>query len=252
MRRGLIVLCAAMLLIGRAAPSAGQNVHRLLGLVTDEKGKPIEGADVNVEALYGYAAGTFSGQRTFNTKTDARGKWNVLGLKSGVWIFEVMAPGYVPEVVGLPINILTTVSSRESGNALNWTLVLKPEPMPTGAHGDALAAAVEAARASRRDDARAALQRVPATAGPTYLAAAARVAIVAREFEIAQTLFTSALQEDPSAYRTALGLATGFLVQRDFDSASRAFDAARSRTHDKDEVRFITIALTDLATIKVR
>ena len=58
--------------------------------------------------------------------------------------------------------------------------------------------------------------------------------------------------QDPSAYRTALGLATGFLANRDFDSASRTFDAARARTHDKDEQRFITIALTDLATIKVR
>jgi hypothetical protein len=28
--------------------------------------------------------------------------------------------------------------------------------------------------------------------------------------------------------------------------------AARNRTHDKDEIRFLTIALTDLATIKVR
>ena len=40
--------------------------------------------------------------------------------------------------------------------------------------------------------------------------------------------------------------------ERDFDSASRAFDAARSRTHDKDEQKFITAAIGDLATIKVR
>ncbi|HEY6214944.1 MAG TPA: tetratricopeptide repeat protein, partial [Vicinamibacterales bacterium] len=92
----------------------------------------------------------------------------------------------------------------------------------------------------------------PADAPPEYLAAAARVAIVAGEYDLAQTLYANALQVDPSAYRTALGLATGFLVKRDFDSASKAFDAARARTHDRDEVRFITIALSDLATIKVR
>jgi hypothetical protein len=252
MRRSLMLVCLALVLSVPAAPAGAQPVHRLLGLVTDEKGKPIEGADVNIEALYGYAAGTFAGQRTFSAKTDARGKWNVLGLKSGVWIFEVIAPGYVPEIVGLPIRLLTAVSSRESGESLNWTLVLKPEPMPDGAHREALAAALDAARAGRKEEAKSALLRVPATAGPVYLAAAARIAVVAREFETAHTLYTSALQEDPSAYRTALGLATGFLVKRDFDSASRAFDAARARTHDKDEVRFITIALTDLATIKVR
>ena len=93
MRQGVRLVCLALVLSIPAAPAAAQTVHRLLGLVTDEKGKPIEGADVNVEALYGYAAGTFSGQRTFSTKTDARGRWNVLGLKSGVWIFEVIEPG---------------------------------------------------------------------------------------------------------------------------------------------------------------
>jgi len=41
-----------------------------------------------------------------------------------------------------------------------------------------------------------------------------------------------------------------FLLRRDFDSASRAFDAARNRTHDKDEQRFIAAAIGDLATIR--
>jgi hypothetical protein len=49
-----------------------------------------------------------------------------------------------------------------------------------------------------------------------------------------------------------LGIASIFLLERDFDSASRAFDAARSRTHDKDEQKFLSAALGDLATIKVR
>ena len=34
--------------------------------------------------------------------------------------------------------------------------------------------------------------------------------------------------------------------------ASRAFDAVRNRTHDKDELKFLTAAIVDLATIKVR
>ena len=173
-------------------------------------------------------------------------------MKSGVWIFEVIAPGYVPEVVGLPITLLTTVSSAQSGNSLPWTLPLKMERMPGGDRGQSLGAALDAARARKKDEVRALLTQVPADAGGDYLSCAARIAIVAREFELAQSLFASALQQDPSAYRTALGLATGFLANRDFDSASRTFDAARARTHDKDEQRFITIALTDLATIKVR
>jgi hypothetical protein len=251
MRVGSIAAALAMIAVV-SAPARAQVVFRILGVVTDDKGKPIEGADVHVEALYGPAAGTYAGQRIFTAKTDAKGKWNVLGVKSGIWMFAVSAPGYVPEIVGLPINLLTAVSSRESGNSLPWTLVLKPERLPAGGPGDALAAAVDAARDGKKEDVKALLTRVPADAPPEYLAAAARVAIVAGEYDLAQTLYANALQVDPSAYRTALGLATGFLVKRDFDSASKAFDAARARTHDRDEVRFITIALSDLATIKVR
>ena len=43
-----------------------------------------------------------------------------------------------------------------------------------------------------------------------------------------------------------------FLLERDFDGASRAGDAARSPTHDKDEQKFLGIAIGDLATITVR
>ena len=232
--------------------AAAQPVFRILGHVVDEKGGPIAGAEVGVEALYGYAAGPFAGQRTFAAKTDSKGNWSVLGVKSGVWIFQVVAPGYMPETVGLPIALLTTVSSGQSGMALPWTLVLKAQRMPEDDRGLLLNAALDAARTGRKDDVRSALTQLPPDAGADYLSGAARIAVVARDFELARSLFEKALQQDPSAYRTALGLASGFLLQRDFDSASRAFDAARARTHDKDEQKFITIALTDLATIKAR
>jgi len=49
-----------------------------------------------------------------------------------------------------------------------------------------------------------------------------------------------------------LAVASTLLIQRDFDNASRAFDATRSRTHDKDEQKFLTFAIGDLATIKAR
>ena len=245
-------IALVLILFVAAARADAQPVFRILGVLTDEKGQPIANADVAVEALYGYAAGTFAGQRTFSAKTDAKGKWNVLGVKSGVWVFEATAPGFVPEIIGLPITLLTTVSSAQSGNALPWTLVLKAERMPEGDRGQVLAAAVDSAKAGKKEDVRAALARVPADADGAYLCSAARIAAVARDWELARSLFMSALQQDPTAYRTALGLATGFLVLRDFDGASKTLDAARARTKDKDEQKFISIAITDLATIKVR
>jgi len=94
------------------------------------------------------------------------------------------------------------------------------------------------------------LSEVPDDADAEYLAGAGRIALLARQFDVARTLFTRALETDPSSYRAALGIASMFLLRRDFDSASRAFDAARNRTRDKDEQRFIAAAISDLATIR--
>jgi thioredoxin-like negative regulator of GroEL len=78
------------------------------------------------------------------------------------------------------------------------------------------------------------------------------VAVFARQMDVANALFRRAIERDPGSYHGALGVASLFLLRRDFDSASRAFDAARNRTHDKDEQKFLTAAIGDLATIRGR
>src|SRR5206468_4595130 len=98
---------------------------RIKGRVTTGGGEPIAGARVRLEAFFGYAAGTFAGQRLFDTTTKAKGEWNVGALQPGIWLFDVTAPGYLPETVALPIRILTTVSMGTSNMTLVWDLVLK-------------------------------------------------------------------------------------------------------------------------------
>jgi tetratricopeptide (TPR) repeat protein len=225
---------------------------RVKGRVVTERGEPIEKADVRLEAFYGYAAGTFAGVRKFSEQTNRKGEWNVGGLQPGVWLFEVIAPGYVPETVVLPIRILTTVSMGTSGMALTWDLILKPVTAPDNVQGELLKQAAAAARDGNAEAVRAALRTIPEDPSSDFLAGAGRIAMVARDMALARTLFLRALERDPSSYRAALGIASMFLLERDFDSASRAFDAARSRTHDKDEQKFLSIAIGDLATIKVR
>ena len=136
--------------------------------------------------------------------------------------------------------------------SLNWQLVLKPVSIPAGERGQILANGLEAVKNGRATEVRALLERVPDDADADFLAGAGRIALLARDTDLARTLFMRALQQDPASYRAALGIATCFLLTRDFDSASRVFDAPRNRTRDKDDVRFTTIALGDLATIKVR
>jgi len=225
---------------------------RVKGRVVNERGDAIENADLRLEAFYGYAAGTFAGVRKFSAQTNRKGEWSVGGLQPGIWLFEVIAPGYVPETVVLPIRILTTVSMGTSGMALTWDLILKPVTAPDDVQGELLKQAAAAARDGNVDAVRAALRVIPEDPHSDFLAGAGRIAMVARDMSLARTLFLRALERDPSSYRAALGIASMFLLERDFDSASRAFDAARSRTHDKDEQKFLSMAIADLATVKLR
>jgi hypothetical protein len=246
------LLCAAVV-CGAATDAWGQHAtFRIKGRVMSEHGNRIADADVRIEAFFGFAAGTFAGQRTFSARTNDKGEWSVGGLQPGIWLFETTAPGYLPETVALPIRILTAVSMGTSGQGLTWDLILKPVREGDDSGGQFLTEVAGFARNGKTDEVRLALERLPLDPASDYLASAGRIAMVARDMPLARTLFVRALERDPSSYRAALGVASMFLLQRDFDSASRAFDAARSRTHDKDEQRFLSAAIGDLATIRVR
>jgi tetratricopeptide (TPR) repeat protein len=242
-----IALCAAP-----EAIFAQHAAFRIKGRVKTDAGDPVAGATVRAEAFFGYAAGTFAGQRVFTVDTNAKGDWSIGALQPGVWMFTVTSADYLPEIVVLPPRLLATVSQGTSGLSLPWDLILKPLKVPDSDRGKVLTAAAKAAQDGHADDARSALQSTPETADADFLAAAGRIALVANDPALASTLFQKAIGIDPSSYRATLGLASTFLLQRDFDSASRAFDAARNRTHDKDEQRFISAALGELANIKVR
>ncbi|HEY2907865.1 MAG TPA: hypothetical protein VGJ29_18315 [Vicinamibacterales bacterium] len=227
-----------------------QPVSRLKGRVVTEKGEPIKNADVRAEAFFGYAAGAFGGQRIFTTTTNEKGEWTIIGLKSGVWLFSVSSIGRIAETVALPVQMLVTVSSGASGLLLPWQLILKPALVPDSAYGGVLSTASQAAH-DAPEKVRTMMSVVPDDADGDWLAGAGRILLTVAEPGLAIQLFKRALERDPSSYRAALGIASSALLLRDFDTASRAFAAARDRTHDKDEQKFISAALDDLRNVKV-
>jgi hypothetical protein len=248
-----LVLGPLALVFALSGVAAAQHpAFRIKGRVLTDRGEPLAGAEVRLEAFFGYAAGTFAGQRRFDTTTNAKGEWNVGAMQPGIWLFDVTAPGYLPETVVLPIRILTTVSMGTSNMTLVWDLVLKALKAPDDPWGEYLGEITKLAKAAKTDDVRAALLKMPDDPAADYLAAAGRIALMARDVPLAQTLFARALERDPASYRATLGMASVFTLQRDFDNASRAFDATRNRTGDKSEQKFLTAAIGDLATIKVR
>src|SRR4051794_8220626 len=88
-----------------AALTAQQPVSRLKGRVLDEHGKPLKDAEMRAEAFFGSPAGTFAGQRTFTTKSNDKGEWNILGIAPGIWLFEPVAAGHLPESVAVPLRL---------------------------------------------------------------------------------------------------------------------------------------------------
>ncbi len=71
-----------------AAPAFAQ-AGRVGGTVKDESGQPIKGATVTAEN----AQATPS---TWTATTDDRGRFSIIGLRSGVWTFTAQAPGFAP------------------------------------------------------------------------------------------------------------------------------------------------------------
>jgi len=81
----LIVLTAFQL--SRTSGTQGQGIGRLTGVVTDEAGMPIAGAKI-------FARFLGKSQASFETKTDRKGQWRLLGLGGGDWNIMASADGY--------------------------------------------------------------------------------------------------------------------------------------------------------------
>jgi tetratricopeptide (TPR) repeat protein len=83
-------LMAMFLAAGLVFAQAGHGTARLSGVVTDQGGKPVEGALVTLSYAQG-AEGT-----KHETKTNKKGEWSFIGLGTGQWELAVVMKGYEP------------------------------------------------------------------------------------------------------------------------------------------------------------
>jgi predicted TPR repeat methyltransferase len=109
---------AAGLVVGLAGSAVAQG-GRVAGIVRDDKGEPIKGATVTAEnANIG---------SSFTASTDDRGRFSIIGLRSGQWRFIAQAPGYAPEGGEMPVrsgspNPPLTFALHRSGPAASGAL----------------------------------------------------------------------------------------------------------------------------------
>jgi TolA-binding protein len=96
-----VVVWVAVLTVGAAAPAAAQ-MGRVAGVVKSTEGRPIKGATVK-------AQNPNASPGEFTATSDDKGRWSMIGLRSGPWKFTAEAPGFEPQsgtatvrTIGLP------------------------------------------------------------------------------------------------------------------------------------------------------
>ena len=232
------------LLLAVPATAAAQMTFRLRGTVRDNEGKPVAGLKVRAEALQGFRGEQFVGQKEFEVTTGDKGEWVILGLTSGIWVFEATGPEIIPQVVLLPVSFTNRKPQSAIGGTLSWDLPL----VVRRSKNDALNRAAEAAMAKKPDEAVAALSGVLGDKDQDVVCAAGEVALLVRQNGLASVLFNEILKTQPKHACATLGAASSALMQGNLDLASRmlwmATDAA-----PRDQKPALGAAVRDLQQV---
>src|SRR5438093_6911489 len=110
------VLIAALVFTSLAGTVAAQT-GRVGGIVKDESGQAIKGATITAD-------NPNASPSSFTATTDDKGRFSIIGLKTGAWTFTAQAPGFAPEsgrlqvqTIGAPNPPLTFTLKKGGGPA---------------------------------------------------------------------------------------------------------------------------------------
>jgi hypothetical protein len=111
----LITLAAIGAALCLAVPVSAQTA-RATGIVRDTDNKPIKGAAIratNPDAIPSQIVST----------SDDRGRWAMIGLRTGTWTFSVEAPGFIKAEAPAGVRVAGTPT-------MTFTLARDPGPIP--------------------------------------------------------------------------------------------------------------------------
>lgn len=212
-------IASLALVLAVASVATAQMTYRLKGVVTDDAGKPVAGASLRAEALIGFRGEQFVGQKEFETTTNAKGQWTILGLTSGIWAFEATGPDLIPQVVVLPINFTNRKPQSATGGSFSWDL---PMRVRRSSHAG-MTAAANAATARQTDQALSSIGGLAGGKDPDTLCAAGEMALLVRQHTLAAAIFNEVVKAQPTYGCAPLGLASAALMRNDWNTASKMF-----------------------------
>jgi Flp pilus assembly protein TadD len=218
MRASLTIALLLMTLAGNVAAQSG----RVTGTVRDDRGDPIKGATIIAENLD-------ASPSSFTASTDDKGRFAIIGLRSGLWTFRSGAPGYSTE--GGEVNVRTLPGVTPPLNFRLQKLAIPPSALGSLAPKDlqeSLASADVLFNNQQWDEAIAAyrqiLERSPSLSVINLqIAAAYRNK---RAYDDAIKAYNELLKIDPSSDKAKVGIAMTSLEKGDLETAERTLEVA--------------------------
>jgi tetratricopeptide (TPR) repeat protein len=243
----LIYAAAAMLCVVLAAPAAAQT-GRVGGVVKDTEGKAIKGATVK-------AQNPGASPSEFTATTDDKGRFSMIGLRSGNWKFIAEAPGFLPQEGQAPVRTIGAPNAP-----LEFTLA-KGAAGPAGLSKEVqteLKAADELRNGGKFDEAITAYQAVKAknpsltmvnlVIGATYRQKAAQEKEKAARqalYDQAIAAYQEVLKVDPNNERAKIETGMTYMSAGNLDAAEQALapaaespSAGREVFYNLGEIKF--------------
>jgi Flp pilus assembly protein TadD len=202
--RGLLTAFVLLSCVGAASAQTG----RVGGVVKDESGNAIKGATVTAE-------NPNASPNSFTATTDDKGRFSIIGLKTGDWTFSAQAPGFAPEAGKLRVQTIGAPNPP-----LTFTLK-KGAAGPAGALGGAAAKEIQGELAAAEAD------------------------YNAGKYDDAITKYRAILAKAPALSVINLQIAAAYRNKKDYDSAIAAYNEVLKADPNNDKAK-IGIGMTNM------
>jgi TolA-binding protein len=220
MFRGVLAAFVVAVLSVSVAAQTG----RVGGTVKDEAGQPVKGATITAE-------NPNASPSSFTATTDDKGRFSIIGLKTGRWTFTAQAPSFAPESGGLNVQTIGAPNPP-----LTFTLRKGGGAAPAGALGGLaakdlqadLAAADQLFNAQQWDGAVEAYRAIM-TKAPSLSVINLQIAAAYRnkkEYDNAIAAYNELLKVDPSNDKAIVGIGMTNLEKGDLKAAEETLTKA--------------------------
>ena len=225
----------AALIVGSIAAPAAAQTGRVGGTVKDDMGQAIKGATITAENQN-------ASPSSFTATTDEKGRFSIIGLRSGQWTFTAQAPGFAPD--GMRMNVQTI---GQPNPPIEFKLKKSAAP-PVSALGNVaakdlqteLAAADQLYNAQQWDQAIAAYKTILAKA-PALSVINLQIAAAYRnkkEYDAAIGAYNDLLKIDPNNDKAKIGIGMTNLEKGDLQAADDTLTRAAESPNATREVMY--------------